>query len=108
MDPELPFQVRTARNPVYIERKQLSFEHNTCDIDFIQTGPTQQSKINNIMTKDHFFDTVDRTRAKPRHVPKGVSNWLQPAKGVRGVREHHKVDESQISLLARMNESENI
>ena len=103
MDPEMPFQIRTAKKPIYIDRKSLPHTldnrgNNFSKVDYIET----------IQPEDHFFDTAERKRAKPRHKVKGISKWLEPAKGVRGVREYYKVDESQLSMLSRMGLSEAI
>ena len=103
MDPEMPFQIRTAKKPIYIDRKSLPHTldnrgNNFSKVDYIET----------IQPEDHFFDTAERKRAKPRHKVKGISKWLEPAKGVRGVREYYKVDESQLSMLTRMGLSEAI
>ena len=101
LDPEMPFQIRTAKKPTYIDRKRL-LQPVEDDPQHDKGQTTKVTEIKTIEIKDHFFDTNSRTRAKPRHKRKGISKWLEPAKGVRGVREYHKVDESQLSALSRM------
>ena len=58
--------------------------------------------VDKIELKNHFFDSNERTCAKPRHKPKGVSDWLQPARRIKGIRSHYLVDESKLSTLARI------
>ena len=106
MDPEMPCQIRTAKNPTYIDRKSLSAQ----DQDHSQQHLTTErvTRISSLNIKDHFFDTHERTRAKARHKPKGISKWYEPAKDVRGVREFYRVDESQLSMTSRMGISDDI
>ena len=58
--------------------------------------------------KNHFFDSNERKRAKPKHKPKGVSDWLQPTRRVKGISSHYLVDESKLSTLARIEHPDNI
>lgn len=107
LDPEIPFQVRTAKNPTYIDRKATCA---TSEIINVDKGKSDHGVkyVDQVNVTDHFFDSKDRCRAKPRHNPKGVSKWNEPAKGVRGVREFYKVDESKLSMLSRMGISEQV
>ena len=101
LDPEMPFQIRTAEKLTFIDRKRL-LQPVEDDPQHDKGQTTKVTEIKTIDIKHHFFGTNSRTRAKPRHKPKGISKWLEPAKGVRGVREYDKVDESQLSTLSRM------
>ena len=108
MDPEKLFTIRTAKNPVYVAHEASQASEKVDDGHDINekivdvTDDTVSHTNNVIQLKDHFFDSPDRTRAKPIHKPKGVSGWLEPARDVHGVRSHYKVDESKLSTLARM------
>ena len=106
MDPEMSFQIRPAKNPTYIDRKSLSAQDQNHSQQHLTTEGV--TRISSLTIKDHFFDTQERTRAKVAHRPKEISKCYELAKGVRGVREYHRVDESQLSMTSRMGISDDI
>ena len=87
----------------------LHMGHDSADSTPLSvTDNVQPPLIDRSELKNHFFDSNERTRAKLRHKPKGVSDWLRPARGVQGFRSHYRVDESKLSTLARMGHPDNI
>ena len=64
LDPEMPFQIRTAKKPTNIGRKRL-LKPLEDDPQHDKGQTIKVTEIKTIEIKDHFFDTNSRTRAKP-------------------------------------------
>lgn len=46
--------------------------------------------------RDHFFDTNEARRTKPKRKPSAISHPDAPPRGAQPVRQYHKTDEQKI------------
>ena len=92
-----PFPLRRSKQPVYPKTKD-ALEKNPILPSKTRTPPR---KISEIIIRNHPFDEPSRKRTKKAE-PSGVSDFLQPSKGVTGIRSYHKLNEGNMNQLARL------
>ncbi|XP_035692098.1 uncharacterized protein LOC118426684 [Branchiostoma floridae] len=93
LDPHRKWDMRTKKSSVY-PVVTADPEHDSPTMEMEPCLSQDKKHIREIKPRNHMFDTPRTRKSHRRHGQ--ISGPNEPSRGTRGVRQHHRIDESKM------------